>query len=557
MEQITVIVGNVRRTATKDTALTVAEVLVNEQGGPGVAPVPTFEGLGTAPDVAIAKDGFTPGCVTCDTVSGPCPTHHPLFKLTDSGPRVADIKAGEMDVVGRSRSVTDKAAAEKAGFTLKDTVYERGLRVNSTGVTNAQEFRQDYEKEPLTSAELKDLETVVKAEARQDLAPVRIGLLRANVDGRLLYPRVSGGVVTYPTSEEQVQGSYVLTSRAVKGLVGRLECGGGEYLAEHCSPELLAKNINHQCRDFETAEQAREAKVRVNNEKTDAEKQRFRPTEARLRTRTRAGIGSECFAVVSPGYSALDADILADIIAEALPPEARGRVKYDAQNGRFRAEAWLHSTVAPENYVAGEVFRAGLIIKADDTGNGGIEIDGGIGQNLCLNLIILDNARRHYDTIVHKGVRDSLIAKVRSAIDEAVKSLEHFRESWGYAAAKDVTAPVAEAATAEGIRLSRELALASVFRGVLQRQLVKLPGRKEDRIEQLVDAWKGDRSSATVSVPTSKAAVVNAFTRVAHTTDLDAWQQDQVCADAGKLLNRKGDLPFEFSKDQLEDSAEL
>lgn len=486
MQTIKVVVGDRFQLTTQDKALDVAAELraaFTEENGPNSpAPMPTFEPIAN----------------------------------------VAVMRGKTIDVEGKARSEADRAAATSAGFVTADTVYARGTMVVDAGVANAREYRQQFEEMPPTVEGCARLDTEIRAEARRDSAPMRTAELVASPDGRFIGPDAQ---------------QYAPTRRAIAGLVTRLGCGGVEYLADHCDERLFAVNVNAQTAALDRAEAVQLAEAQAKGEK-------FKPSEIVLRTRVRGG-RPEAFAVVSPGYTSFDGDRVASLVKAGVSPDCRGEVRYDAVRGKIRIEALLNSTVQPEKYVAGEFFRAGVVIKADDTGAGGIEISSVVYQNLCLNLVILDKAWQRFGSVVHRGDENGLTLRVRDALKAASASIDHFRKAWGFAAVDDVAEQVM---TTEGVRLHREIAMAALFRGILKGQLVALPGRKEERVKELVEAWKGDHSSATVDVATSRASVVNAFTRLAHTSDLDPWQADEVSADAARLLLRKQPLPFELSE---------
>ena len=256
-----------------------------------------------------------------------------------------------------------------------------------------------------------------------------------------------------------------------------------------------------------------------------------------LRTRTARG-GLECFAAVSPSYAKFDADQIAGIVKGAVLPECRGKASYDGQ--RTRIEALIHTTVQPENFVAGEFFRAGIVCDSDDTGAGGIRVRGVVFQNLCLNLMILDEAWQDFGYVMHLGDSSKMHDRVARSLQSAVASLEHFRKAWGFAA----TTP---AVSEEQLALGREIAAMGLFRGILQRDLVKVSGKVEENAKLLTKLYFNDRSSATKTVPLSKAAVVNAFTALAHEKDgIAVWEADDISAQATRLLLRKQPLPFEL-----------
>lgn len=413
---------------------------------------------------------------------------------------------------GLARSLTDRQAAEAAGYATDETVYERGSQASPDA---ARSVRSEFEQMPLTSDGLAQAVQAVGAEHRHDLPAVPVGSVQMDATGKLVLPG----------------GRFEPTKRAMSGLVTRLGCGGLDYLTESCTSELRAINVNRQAKAH-TERELTAARAAV-----EAGEPMPEQTQMVARARTRDG-SPEVFAIVSPKYTAFDVDRVAEQIDAAIPPACRGAVTYDAERGRLRFEAWLHTTASPETAVAGEFFRAGIVGRSDDTGAGAIEIDGGVFQNRCLNFAILGKSWQSFGGIRHIG--SSIGERVEQALALAEKSLDHFREAWGYAARREAVP------TAEGLQLAREISMAALFRGILKAQLVPLPGRKEERVKQLVQAWKGDSSSAVQVTGTSVAAVVNAFTQVAHTTDLDPWQQDETSKAATDLLIRKSPLPMEL-----------
>jgi len=430
---------------------------------------------------------------------------------------------GKLNADGLARSMADRVGAESAGYVTQGTVVARGQEVNSTGVINAREKRAQWEQEKPTLEGCASIVERVAGEGRKDMRAIPTHSLRMTESGALV---VDGVPHT---------GHFNPTPRAVRGLVSRLGCGGADYLLNACTPKLRAINVNHQAVELEKAERAaREAFLRVEAQRGYRAKEPEPFGQTVLRTRR----NGECYAVVSPSYSPFDADKVAGIVAAGVSPDCRGPVNYDGQ--RVRIEALLHSTVQPEHYVAGEFFRAGIVCDSDDTGAGGIRIRGVVFQNLCLNLIVLDEAWQEFGSIVHKGSPRRMVQAVKEALQAANDSLEHFRQAWGYAC-------VTPALTQEQINLGREISALACFRGILQRELVKVPGKVEVNAKMLLEAWNADESSATQETDLSKAAVVNAFTRIAHEReDLDAWTADDISAQAGRLLLRKQPLPFEL-----------
>jgi hypothetical protein len=431
---------------------------------------------------------------------GASATNLPTFE--DLAPKA--VRGVTVDGDGKARSETDRAAAEAAGYKTAETVYARGTMVNATGVANARASYAEWKAMPQTTKACEALEAQVQAEDRRDVE-ARSGDVKLDDLGR---------VIGLPCPSPAEDYSHRLSTRAIKSLCSRLGSGGGQYLANEVSGPLLAANLREQLA------------------KTPA-------VDLTLRTRVRGG-GREVFGVVSQKYHAFDADQIARSVGRAMPSDVRGHVSYDGY--RTRIEGLLQSTVQPENFVAGEFFRAGVVVTSDDAGGGGITVMGMVLQNLCLNLIILDESWQNFGRFIHIGRKTiTLEERIEASVKAAAASLDHFRQVWGYAAREN-------AIDDGGQQLMRDVAMAGLFRGILNKELVALPGKVEDRVPQLVQAWKLDESSATSTVPTSRAAVVNAFTRLAHTDGgLDAWTQDEISRDAANLLHLKS-FPFDAGK---------
>lgn len=110
-----------------------------------------------------------------------------------------------------------------------------------------------------------------------------------------------------------------------------------------------------------------------------------------LRTRATDGDEREVFAVVGPRYTPHDIDQVAAQVSAAVPHDARADVLYDGY--RARMNVLFHSDIRPDRCVAGEIFKAGILVTTADEGSGAIRISPEVWRNLCRNLIILDYAR--------------------------------------------------------------------------------------------------------------------------------------------------------------------
>jgi len=243
------------------------------------------------------------------------------------------------------------------------------------------------------------------------------------------------------------------------------------------------------------------------------------------------GASHEVFAAVTESYTAFDGDKVAEAMRRALDGiEARGTTRYDGERSSF--DAFIHTTVQPERFVAGEVFRVGISLTTSDVGGGSIVVRSVAYQNLCRNLIIIDVAALPIATIRHVGNGDALARKFRDALTKAKNSIAPFMVAWNAACQEKL-------AIVDG---SEKKTIAGVFAGLIDDGF-RLPGYQvKETIDRLVRAWEADESSATIGGRVSRAAVVNAITRAAHELTFDdPWAVDSLQESASRLLwNRPG-----------------
>jgi len=405
----------------------------------------------------------------------------------------------------------------------KPPVYAVGSRVNETGVKNAESSRQAYDALPLVTQSCAYLVQSVIAEERKDLKVDRLSEVRMRPNGQIHRTPDAGGL---PVSEQ-----------AFGGFLTRTGIGGQSYLAK-CPPELRATNVNHWMEELKLQERAAELEARARNEK-------WEPRDAQFRTRLNRG-EREIFAVVSGGYGAFDVDKIATALKLAAPPQARGSILYDGTRAKF--ECLFHSNIAPAEYVAGEFFKAGVLIRTDDTGGGAIRISAVVWQNLCLNLIILDECVQPIAAIRHVGKVEDLARRFKAGFEQALGTIEGFLAKWNYALNDEVVAPIFDLdRSLAGMKISD--VLPGLFNGIIERELVPVRGARKEVVPALVRMFDKDTSAARVGKNgVTRAAVVNAFTRYAHEVNVDPFQQDEIERAAGRLLNVQREnrvLPFE------------
>ncbi len=426
------------------------------------------------------------------------------------------VRGQTVDEVGKLRSLQDVALAKANGFAPAKPLYSRGTMVVELGVENARSSRLEHEKKPLVEDACRSLVQKVRAEQRSDrIEPLKD--LRLTNKGELVVARIDGA--GNPTSDRVGP----LSENAFNSLLSLAGIGGHQYL-KRVPSTLRATNVN--------------------NWLVGRDGLPVPGGQLKMRTRDSVAGGREIFATVSPGYTAFDADLVAAGVAVALEGKgARGTVDYDGF--RTRIEAIYHSDVQPEDYVAGEFFKAGVIVRTDDTGGGSLRISACVWQNLCLNLIIIDEADQVVDAIRHVGDPEKMAARFAEALVVAASKVDAFRVKWGAACHDRLVEqlPTSELSAYGVGTLSLEQVIPGFFNGVIERELVPVRGKRVEVVRQLVQMHDKDQSGATLAGPT-RASLVNAFTRWAHECNQDPFFADDVSRAAGALAQSQKPLPF-------------
>lgn len=412
------------------------------------------------------------------------------------------------ELTSTQRAVRDEAVALENGFNPEPPLFTIGTKVNQLGVKNARASQEEHNAKPWARDVCTGLIDQVFAEQRQDLPKVRLSDLRMNDQGLLVLNQRSLGNVRSP-----------LDDRAFKQLFGKFPCAsGGAYLAD-CPTKLRSINFNHWARELDELESAPNATR----------------TDVVLRTR-KLGNNRGVFAAVSPKYTPFDVDKVAQALRIAFPDDAKGSADYNGR--RVRIEGLWHSDVAPEEFVAGEIFKAGVVVRTDDTGGGSLRVQSVIWRNLCLNLIILDKAVGVDVRIRHMGSVTQLAAKLRQAFSKALQSVNAFRVAWNSAMQEEGRKLVeaVQGTTRDDLGpLPVEQVLPGIFNGILERDLVPVRGRKADVVPKLLEMHTQDEAADKYGV--SRASVVNAFTRYAHQVETNPFRADDIREGAGALLS--------------------
>ncbi len=387
-----------------------------------------------------------------------------------------------ISIPDRNRAEADHAAAVRNGFADSKTVYAIGTTVNETGVANARKFRNDFDALPGAFEVADQGIAAVRAEDRRFVEGNAPDYRMDNVTGQIHHNGVPIGYMT--------ERAFELACRSV------VPGGGSSYLI-HCPVDVRAWNLNHWL------ERAYLAK-------------RGTPKEMNLWTRTRDG-NREIFSTFGSRYVPFDGDKILSATLDKIPAGAKGLLKYDGAIGQF--DMVLHSDVQATNYVAGEYFKVGIRLKWADDGSGSVRAEVFALRNLCRNLIILSNSKQRLLTRRHMGTEEAIRTDLQNALDVAGEKIAHFANVW-------------DSANKERILEKYDMTdPGQVFRGLVGNGVIKMPGYDLDQAVQcLLDAYAYEPSE-------TRAGIVNAITRAAHTADFaNPWAGEALEETAGELL---------------------
>jgi len=386
-------------------------------------------------------------------------------------------------------------------------VYAIGSRVNDLGVSNFRASRQEHDAKASVNSACSKLIDLVAREDRQDLV-VQVPTLQMFPDGRI----TRGG------------GKLAVSERAITGVGTHITPGGGSYLRA-CPPALRADNFNHWAKEgFREDARATNAAIA---QWSEGGKIGPRPEpvmvakEVTLRTRlNRASNKREAWSFVGPKYGAHDVDTIAEQVmaSDAIPADAKCDITYDGY--RMRMDVLFHTTIQPEKAVAGEIFKAGIMLKTADDGSGSIQISAQVFRNLCLNLIIIDHAKELVTRRKHIGANAGIMESVAAGIATAMGKVKVFADKWSEATVENV------------LEKYGCVDIEAVMRGLVFNRVVHVAGVKpEEMHERLMRAYQAEPGYG-------RDSIVNAVTRCAHSETWGRW------TDVEDLERKGGELLF-------------
>jgi len=416
----------------------------------------------------------------------------------------SDITNG-VSAEGKARAEADEVDAVANGWSLASPIYAIGSVVNATGVANFRASRIAHDEKPSVTEACEKLVNLIQAEDRKDMV-IKVPALHMFPDGRI----TRGG------------GALAISERAFTGVGVHVTPGGASYLRS-CEPAIRALNFNHWAakglrEDTRATQQAVESWTREGCEgpmpgPVMAEK------EVTLRTRLNHASGKrEAWSIVGPRYAAHDVDAIAQQVmrSEAIPADAKCDITYDGY--RMRMDVLFHTNIQPEKAVAGEIFKAGIMVKTADDGSGSIQISAQVFRNLCLNLIVIDHAKHQVTRRKHYG--SGIEAAVAEGIETAMGKVKVFADKWSEATMENVLERY-------GVN-----DIEAVMRGLVFNKVVHVSGIKpDDMFERLMRAYQAEPGYG-------KEAIVNAVTRCAHSETWSRW------TDVEDLERKGGELLF-------------
>ena len=289
------------------------------------------------------------------------------------------------------------AEAAKMGFAIQEPIFALGTPVISLGVENARLKRQEFEALPLAENALEQLRDRVRAEKRRDF--------QAKVEDLSLDPKT--GRLRCRNSRRSGALFTDLGFRQMFGLLPNSPEAAGRYLAS-----------------IPTDRRAREAREIFKNNSD---------RELVLRLRTPAGASEpQVYSVVSEKYAdygpiALSEDLLR-LVKRSRLSETRAEIAY--MGSWTTVKLITHSTVQPEKFVAGELFRAALAFKLSDDKRSSVRAWAETYRNLCLNLIVIDTARQGLMRRRHIGDTMDIGKELSLAAQTGLAKIEPFLAMW-------------------------------------------------------------------------------------------------------------------------------
>lgn len=423
-------VGGVSKVASKERAMNLADELVKAAGGgiPDIKPCDEHGNLLTANPVIEKEE---------EPIDVPV---RPALSLVVSKPEpvYSDWSKPIIDDSAKTRIEGLHAAIEKAGGPKIDTTqqfFETGTRLAAEGYSTQRGREREHFAKALLVDAIQELHSKVMFESRFDekMSAKDIGKALEVEDG------------------EVFMGDYLLTERAIRGIVMRLESPAVGYLIglrernAKADPDMLAEILHYEC---------------VHNPDVEF-KMRMRKDPA------------DVYAALSPGYAVADAPQVLKQIVDKMPKGARGSWAYDQEQTKWSIQANILTPTPAEEQAVGEVFEMFVELKSSDNGTARFMGAGGMNILRCLNASTY-SAKASDISRVHRG---DIVLDIKAMIEASVKSAHILVKAWADNREERIEIPT-------GLTLSE--AIPGYFRFLLNDKKSELQGVLTGRTEQHV-----------------------------------------------------------------------
>lgn len=438
-----------------------------------------------------------PACVR--VASSPAPS---VVTVT---PPATVYRPGEVNPVIAATVADDVDILTAAGLSAGRPVYAPGSTLRPDGQGRFIRSLDEWERLPALVDALADVARTVAREDRETLRIADMGALEVDV--------VDGAVTLRGAGLPAVR----LTAD-VAGALGTELWGHVLFPAAHldrCTAEEVAAHAAGRLR-------------------------RLAGRPALLGLRTMGG-HRQAYRLTTERYQpGVDVGAVASALGRAVQASGqgyRGSVVYDPDTTRLTVDGWMHADRSAA-IGAGSVFKAGFHASAGDNGSTGIRLSSAFLQNLCLNLLILENGSKTLLKTSHRGSVRRLTSDLTVAVDTAARGWAPFASRWGLArqipveklAVPDVTRAALE--IAERVAPTAPAAVVAVLAAIAAD--VRPDGITRDAtVEALLRGWAADQDGPSAL---SVAGIVSAVTRLHERVPVLAVPA--VARAGGELLTR-------------------
>lgn len=436
----------------------------------------------------------------------------PSFTFTsEHGDGTAWVGKRDADSAARIEGDAAYLHATFPGLALPPPVVELGGVVNATGRANLARSHATWEAMPLATDALRGLIDAVRAERRRDLPVSAARDVRMLPDGRIALPDHGHDPI-------------------------RLEHDGLRALVrDHASVLPRASEVMSL---LPTSVRADVWNTQVPGSlNTNPRVIRTRETDA----------GRAAFAVVSGGYTTLDADQIGGLVLDALSAarsggeSARAELRYDPESTDLSIDLTWHAE-GVSNFAAGDIFRIGARISGNDAGGGAIRASFLAYRNLCYNLLVIGTGTAHVARIVHRGSRSAMVDALVRGLAHVRAGAEPFLRRWGHVRERDVASLLVSASADPSVNAlavirglvkggrTEDDALPTLIRNALPEGIeIDTAGIERDVLcEALLSGWRAEPGA-------DLASIVNAVTRL-HTERVPVPVLRSAETTAGALL---------------------